>query len=78
VVTIGIMKNAELGLNLSTKRKRKHEYLTQMGRVMPLSALVELNVPHAPEGNREQPPFHRSVRSAPQDDPAFRPTSVED
>ena len=51
------MKQADLGLNLSTKRTRKREFLEQMNRVVPWVALVELVSPYAPEGRRGRPPF---------------------
>jgi IS5 family transposase len=51
------MKQAELALNLSTKRTRKREFLAQMERVVPWAALVELVTPHAPESNKGRPPF---------------------
>src|SRR5690349_9318799 len=51
------MKQADLGLNLSTKRTRKREFLEQMDRVVPWAALVALVSPYAPEGRRGRPPF---------------------
>ena len=51
------MKQADLGLNLTTKRTRKREFLDEMNRVVPWSALVELISPYAPEGRRGRPPF---------------------
>ncbi|WHZ11508.1 MAG: Mobile element protein [Burkholderiaceae bacterium] len=51
------MKQADLGLNLTTKRTRKREFLAQMERVVPWAALVELVGPYAPEGRRGRPPF---------------------
>ena len=54
---MGVMKQTDLGLNLSTKRTRKREFLAQMERVVPWAALVELVVPYAPEGNKGRPPF---------------------
>jgi IS5 family transposase len=51
------MKQADLGLNLSTKRTRKREFLDEMNRVVPWAALVELVAIHAPEGKRGRPPF---------------------
>ncbi len=51
------MKQAELGLNLTTKRTRKREFLAEMERVVPWAALVELIAPYAPEGRRGRPPF---------------------
>ena len=55
------MQQAELGLNLSTKRTRKREFLAQMERVVPWTELEALIAPHAPEGRRGRPPF--SVRT---------------
>jgi IS5 family transposase len=51
------MKQADLGLNLSTKRTRKREFLEQMDCVVPWTALVELVSPYAPDGRRGRPPF---------------------
>ncbi|MBK8768321.1 MAG: IS5 family transposase [Burkholderiaceae bacterium] len=51
------MKQADLGLNLSTKRTRKREFLDEMNRVVPWAALVGLVTPHAPAGRRGRPPF---------------------
>jgi IS5 family transposase len=39
------MKQADLGLNLSTKKTRKREFRDEMNRVLPRAALVELVVP---------------------------------
>jgi IS5 family transposase len=51
------MKQADLGLNLTTKRTREREFLDEMNRVVPWSALVELVSAHAPVGNKGHPPF---------------------
>ena len=51
------MKQANLGLDLTTKRTRKREFLDEMNRVVPWSELVALVLPHAPEGKRGRPPF---------------------
>jgi IS5 family transposase len=51
------MKQTDLGLNLSTKKTRKREFLDEMNRVVPWAALVELVAPYAPEGRRGRPPF---------------------
>jgi IS5 family transposase len=51
------MKQTDLGLNLRTKRTRKREFLAQMERVVPWTALVELVMPYAPEGKKGRPPF---------------------
>ena len=52
-----VMKQTDLGLNLTTKRTRKREFLAQMERVVPWAALVELVMPYAPEGKKGRPPF---------------------
>jgi transposase, IS5 family len=51
------MKQAALGLNLTTKRTRKREFLEEMERVVPWQALTDLITPYAPEGKRGRPPF---------------------
>ena len=51
------MKQTDLGLNLTTKRTRKREFLAQMERVVPWATLVELVAPYAPEGKKGRPPF---------------------
>ncbi len=51
------MKQTDLGLNLTTKRTRKREFLAQMERVVPWAALVQLVAPYAPEGKKGRPPF---------------------
>ena len=51
------MKQADLGLNLSTRRTRRREFLAQMERVVPRAQLVALIAPHAPEGKKGRPPF---------------------
>ena len=51
------MKQADLGLSLTTKRTRKREFLAQMERVVPWAALVDLVSPHAPDGKKGRPPF---------------------
>ncbi len=50
-------KQTELGLNLTTKRTRKREFLAQMERVVPWATLLQLVAPHAPEGKKGQLPF---------------------
>ena len=52
-----VMKQAELGLNLTTKRTRKREFLAQMEGVVPWPALVGLVSPHAPAAKTGRPPF---------------------
>ena len=51
------MKQADLGLNLTTKRTRKREFLGEMERVVPWEALFALITPYAPQGKRGRPPF---------------------
>ena len=52
--TILAMRQANLGLDLTTKRTRKREFLDEMNRVVPWGELVALVAPHAPEGKRGQ------------------------
>jgi transposase, IS5 family len=54
---MGAMKQADLGLNLTTKKTRKREFLAQMERVVPWPALVGLVSPHAPVARTGRPPF---------------------
>jgi IS5 family transposase len=51
------MKQTDLGLNLTTKRTRKREFLDEMNRVVPWADLVTLVAPFAPEGRKGRPPF---------------------
>ena len=51
------MLQANLGLNLSTKKTRKREFLEQMQQVVPWRDLVALIAPCAPEGRKGRPPF---------------------
>lgn len=46
-----------LGLNLSTKKTRKREFLDEMDRIVPWSALVQIVEPHAPRAKTGRPPF---------------------
>ena len=51
------MNQSDLGLNLSTKRTRKREFLEEMQTVVPWAELVGLIAPYAPEGKKGRPPF---------------------
>lgn len=51
------MKQSSLGLGTSTKRTRRREFLDEMDRVVPWSALVAEIAPFMPEGKRGRPPF---------------------
>ena len=51
------MKQLGLGLNLSTKRTRKREFLDEMERVVPWSVLVQIVEPHYPRAKTGRPPF---------------------
>ena len=51
------MKQADLGLNLTTKRTRKREFLDDMERVVPWRELAHLITADALEGRRRRPPF---------------------
>jgi IS5 family transposase len=45
------MKQLGLGLNLSTKKTRKREFLEEMERVVPWTALVQIVEPRCPRAN---------------------------
>lgn len=51
------MKQVSLGLNLSTKKTRKREFLEEMERVVPWKVLVEIIEPHWPKSKTGRPPF---------------------
>lgn len=51
------MKQLGLGLNLSTKRTRKREFLEVMERVVPWAALVQVVEPNYPHAKTGRPPF---------------------
>ncbi|MGH6611325.1 MAG: IS5 family transposase [Burkholderiaceae bacterium] len=51
------MKQLGLGLNLSTKKTRKREFLEQMERVVPWAVLVQIVEPHYPKAKTGRPPI---------------------
>ena len=51
------MKQTDLGLNLTSKRTRKAEFLAQMEGVVPWAALVDLIAPYYGDGKNGRPPF---------------------
>ncbi|MEM5381972.1 IS5/IS1182 family transposase, partial [Paraburkholderia azotifigens] len=51
------MTQLGLGLDLSTKRTRKREFLDEMTRVVPWQKLIALVEPHYPKGKTGRPPF---------------------
>lgn len=51
------MTQLGLGLDLSTKRTRKREFLDEMRHVVPWSRLIALIEPHYPRGKTGRPPF---------------------
>ena len=51
------MQQTDLGLNLSTKRTRKREFLSQMDRVMPWGDLVAVVARYTRESKTGRPPF---------------------
>ena len=51
------MKQLGLGLNLSTKKTRKRQFLDEMDRVVPWSALVQIVEPHCALAKTGRPPF---------------------
>jgi transposase, IS5 family len=54
---MAVMKQLGLGLNLSTKKTRKREFLEEMERVVPWSALVQVVDPYYPKAKTGRPPF---------------------
>jgi IS5 family transposase len=50
------MKQLGLGLNLSTKKTRKREFLEDMERVVPWSVLVQIVEPYYPKAKTGRPP----------------------
>lgn len=46
-----------LGLNLATKKTRKREFLDEMDRVVPWSALVQIVEPHSLRAKTGRPPL---------------------
>ena len=55
--TMATMKQLGLGLNLSTKKTRKREFLEEMERVVPWAALVQIVAPYYPKAKTGRPPF---------------------
>ena len=51
------MKQLGLGLNLSTKKTRKREFLEEMDKVVPWAVLVQIVEPHSPKAKTGRPPF---------------------
>ena len=51
------MKQADLGLNLTSKRTRERKFLNEVNVVVPWANLVTLVAPFAPDGKRGRPPF---------------------
>ncbi|MGF6837753.1 IS5 family transposase [Paraburkholderia youngii] len=51
------MTQLGLGLDLTTKRTRKREFLDEMDRVVPWLRLIALIEPHYPRGRTGRPPF---------------------
>jgi IS5 family transposase len=51
------MKQLGLGLNLSTKRTRKREFLDEMERVVPWAHWCRSIEPYYPRPRRGRPPF---------------------
>ena len=51
------MKQSSLGLDLTTRKTRKREFLEEMDRVVPWAQLVALIEPHSPRAKTGRPPF---------------------
>jgi hypothetical protein len=50
------MKQLELGLNLSTRKTRKREFLEEIERVVPWAVLVQIVEPHYPRAKTGRSP----------------------
>ena len=55
------MKQAALGLDLTSRKTRKGKFLDEMNRVVPWAQLLALIEPHAPRKERGRPPFGAEV-----------------
>ena len=55
------MKQADLGLDLTSRKTRKGKFLDEMNRVVPWAQLLGLIEPHAPRKERGRPPFGAEV-----------------
>ncbi|BAP88221.1 transposase, IS5 family [Burkholderiales bacterium GJ-E10] len=55
------MKQADLGLDLTSRKTRKGKFLDEMERVVPWAQLLALIEPHAPRKERGRPPFGAEV-----------------
>ena len=55
--TMTAMKQLGLGLNLSTKKTRKREFLEEMEHVVPWMVLVQIVEPYYPKSKTGRPPF---------------------
>lgn len=51
------MKQISLGLNLSTKKTRKREFLEEMNKVVPWDALVQIVAPYCAKAKTGRPAF---------------------
>ena len=55
------MQQADLGLDLTSRKTRKGKFLDEMNRVVPWAQLLALIEPHAPRKERGRPPFGAEV-----------------
>ncbi|OIQ88137.1 hypothetical protein GALL_299860 [mine drainage metagenome] len=55
------MKQADLGLDLTSRKTRKGKFLDEMDRVVPWAQLLALIERHAPRKERGRPPFGAEV-----------------
>ena len=55
------MQQADLGLDLTSRKTRKGKFLDEMNRVVPWAQLLALIDPHAPRKERGRPPFGAEV-----------------
>ena len=55
------MKQTDLGLDLTSRKTRKAQFLDEMERVVPWGTLLALIAPHAPRKDKGRPPFGSEV-----------------
>ena len=55
------MKQADLGLDLTSRKTRKGKSLDEVNRVVPWAQLLALIEPYAPLKHRGRPPFGAEV-----------------
>lgn len=59
---MGTLKQPGPGLNLSTKKMRRHEFSEEMSRGAPWAGLVQIVQPHDPKARTGRPPYCIEMR----------------